>query len=119
MLNTLFAIDKDNGLAALLSSIAVILALHLVVRVGKFLWDMKTEKDKLSESTVKTLVKSVEDNTKTVEQLGSEVRKVEAALADIPKMKLDLRRLYAALKIVAGDDWPAIRAEITQDLGEF
>lgn len=118
-MNALFAIDKENGMAGLLASIAVILALHLVVRVGKLLWDMKTEKEKLSEKTVKDLVDSVEHNTKTVEQLSHELRKVEAALADIPKLKLDLRRLYAAIKIIAGEDWPAIRTEITQDLGEF
>lgn len=118
-MNALFAIDKEHGMSGLLASIAVILALHLVVRVGKFLWDMKVEKEKLSERTVKDLVSTVEDNTKTVEQLSHELRKVEAALADIPKIKLDLRRLYSAIKIVAGDDWPAIRAEITQDLGEF
>lgn len=113
------AIDKDNGIAGLLTSIAVILSLHLVMRVGSFLWGLKVEKDRLSEQTVKDLVKSVGENTTAVDDLRLEVKRFEAAVAEIPKLKLDLRRLYAALKIIAGEEWPNIRKEIMQDLGDI
>jgi len=114
-LEKLFPIDSQHGISGLLASIAVLLALHLVTRVGSFLWDMKKEKDKLSEKTVQDLVAAVDDNTKMVEDLASDLRKFEAAVAELPKLKLDLRRLFAATRIIAGDEWPEIRDEIMRD----
>lgn len=94
----------DNGVVG----ICVILTAHLLVKVGEFLWRFKEKKDSLSESAVKDL-------TKAVDALTLRLSAIEPVLSELPKIKKDLRRFYAAVKALSGEKWPDIRKEILED----
>ena len=109
MMKLFAGMDTANGLAGLLASVCVLLALQLLFKVGEFLWNMKREKDKVSETTVAKLVEAVRD-------LECEIKKATTAVSELPKLKLDLRRLYLAAKILAGDRWPEVRDEFMNEI---
>lgn len=104
----LFPIDTQHGISGLLVSVCILLTAQLLWKVGEFLWKMKEKKDQLSEESVHHLTKAVESNTKAIEELGDKVAK-------IPKYEVDLKRLFSAVKLVAGERWPKIRKEIMDE----
>ena len=73
--------------------------------------------------TVKSfVVKKVEDsskaltaNTLAIKDLTMSVKSLEKDVQDITKLRLDLRRYYGALKMLAGDKWPSIRKELEEE----
>jgi TRAP-type uncharacterized transport system substrate-binding protein len=79
--------------------------------VGFLLWSIKANKDKVSEESIRELAKSTERNTKQIEELVK-------ALSELPKLKLDMRRAFIAIREIAGDEWPAIRKEIMEDFSQ-
>lgn len=105
---------KDDT-AGLLVAVCVLLSFQVLAGVVKFLWGLKEKKDQLSEQSVQKLALSMEQNTEAVGHLEGRLKSLESSLAEIPKIKIDLRRYYLALKMIAGEDWPAVREEITKD----
>lgn len=89
--------DLKYGVAG----VCVLLTIMVLIQVGKFVWTVKQEKDKLSDDTVADLVKAVE--------------KLEHTVSDLPKFRTDVRRFYTAIKVIAGDKWPQVRDEIMKD----
>lgn len=108
-------LNTEGGVATLLASIIVILALQLIVRVGEFAWGFVKKKNELSEQSINRLSNSIELNTKAVEKLEYRIIEAEQTISEIPKFKQDLRRLFSAVKRIAGDDWNDIRKEILDD----
>lgn len=108
-------ISLENGVAG----VCVLLTILVLWKVFEFVWKMYTERAKektvLSDETVKKLTAAVEESTKASQQLEARLKHLEQSAADFPKLKLDVRRFYAAIKEVAGDRWPAIRDEILKD----
>ncbi len=88
---------------------------HLILRIVQFVsWVVK----KKAEATVKEITdntSAIQTCTKAIEKLEQRMEKNEVALAEVPKLKTDLRRWYAALRVLAKDDWPKIREEIIKD----
>ena len=80
-------LDAHYGLPA----ICVLLVLQLLFKVGEFLWEVIKKKDEVSEKSISELT------------------------ASIQKLSLDLRRVFAAVKILAGDDWKHIRKSIMDE----
>lgn len=105
-------LDFKNGLPTLLASICLLLAFHLLVKVGEFLWNLKREKDSFSEKSIHHLAISMEANTKAIGHLQGELKNLERSLMEIPKFKLDMRRLYFAVKVLAGDKWHQLRDDM-------
>jgi hypothetical protein len=101
-------IDTKNGVAGLIASLVVVLALQLMLRVGEFVWKIIKKKSELSEKTVQKLIVTVESNTDAI-------KKLESRVGDIDKIRLDLRRSYAAIKFMAGDKWKDVRSVIMGD----
>jgi hypothetical protein len=98
-----------------IAGICVLLTIQILVKVGEFLWDVKKEKEALSDNSVQLLTKAVEENTTATKHLDSRLGNLEKSVSELPKFKTDIRRFYAAIKEVAGDKWPAIRDEIMKD----
>lgn len=104
-------LPQINGTTALI----VLVAINVVVKCGEILWRMKQHKDLITEKGIERLSASVQQNTHANEKLAERMEKLERALASTGKMKLDLRRLYTAVKRIAGAEWPDIRKEIMED----
>lgn len=102
---------ETNGAAAL----CILITIYILFRVFTFVWQIKKEKDKLSEESVKKLAQAMEQNTAELHELRAQIQSLESTFAEFPKFKLDMRRLFFAVKSIAGEKWPAIRAEMMQE----
>jgi hypothetical protein len=96
-------------------AVAVLLALNIVVKCGDILWKIKERKDAVTEHGIEALSKAVDNNTEASKQLATRLQMVEAQLSGFNKLKLDMRRLYIAVKRIAGDKWGDIRKEIMEE----
>ncbi len=105
----LFSLEYGIG------GICVILTLMTLMKVGEFLWKLREKKESVSEETLKKLVQSVEQNSAAMAILTLRLRTLEDVISDFPKIKIDIRRSFAALKELAGDEWPKIREEIVKE----
>ena len=108
-------LNPDGGVATLLAGIIIILALQLIAKLGEFAWGFVKKKSELSEQSINRLSSSLEANTKAVEKLEYRIVEAEQTISEIPKLKQDLRRLFTAVKRIAGDEWTDIRKDILDD----
>lgn len=105
----------SGSVPGLLAAVSVLLALHFLVKVGEFLWHLKEKKDTVTETGIENLSAAVQLNTAASEKLEHRIKNLEHTISDVTKVKLDLRRLYIAVKNIAGDKWPVIRKEIMDE----
>lgn len=101
-------LDSDHGLATLLAGLIVILALHLIMKIIQMGLDAFNKK------------------AETTDRLSSEFKDVSARLMaierdmnEVLKFRKDFRNMFTALKLVAGEKWPDIRAAIEEDSIKF
>jgi hypothetical protein len=106
------ALLKAESIPALLAAVIVILCVNSLRGFVEFLWNLRKEKDSASEGAIKELTDAVRLNTEAAKHLDGRLQRVEKIFNVLPKMKLDLRRLFTAMKTVAGDEWTEIREEI-------
>lgn len=98
-----------------IAGLCVLVTLSILVKVGEFLWVHKKEKDVLSNVEIKKLTSAVEANTAASSHLENRLKNLEEKYSDLPKFKEDMRRFYAAIKVMAGEEWPTIRDEIIKE----
>lgn len=103
-------LESGNALTA----IAVLLSLHFLKGLGEFLWKLREKRDAVTETGIEKLSAAVQDNTLAAQRLEHRIGAVEHTLADVAKTKLDLRRLFSAVKELAGEDWSKIRSVIME-----
>lgn len=85
-------IDVQHGI----TSLVVILSLHLVLQVGKLAWGYLGHKNKSLEEKIDLFIKHSEIND--------------------AKVKTDLRRIFNVLRHLAGKDWQKFRKIMDDDL---
>lgn len=95
--------------------LCALLTLLVVLKAGEIVLAFQKKKEALSESAIKDLTIAVQQNTAATQHLDRRLEKLEGVAAELPKFKLDIRRFYSALKVIAGDKWPRIRDEIMKD----
>lgn len=93
----------------------VILALNLVFRVGTFVFGLIQKKQQVSDDTLKANTAAIIGLTTSNQKLESRLKTLEENFTEIPKVKLDLRRMYTAIKMVSGEKWKHIREVIMED----
>lgn len=106
------ALSASGGMAGLLASLCVLLAFNVLVKVGAFVWQIKRDKDRLTEEGVKALAEIVAVNTATTEK---NTQALAQLMLKLPKVELDLKRAFAALRVISGSKWPDIRREIMEE----
>lgn len=84
-----------GSVPGLLAAISVLMALHLVVAIGRFVWSFKEKKDAVTEAGIEELAAAMKSNTKAIEKLRQQV--------------------FSSIKLVAGDNWPAIRKSLLDE----
>lgn len=108
-------LDNNAGLPTLLASLCVIMTLHLLIKVGEFVWEILKKKSEVSEKSIERLTMALNNSTRTIEGLEKDIREVQRELSKMNKLQLDIRRLYVAMKIVAGERWARVRKEMMDD----
>lgn len=109
------ALLEAKSIPLLLILIVVFLCATFIKGLVEFLWKVREKKDSASESAINELTEVVKKNTLAMELLDRRLDKLEIVLSEIPKFKLDMRKYYSAIKILAGDKWPSIRKEIEEE----
>lgn len=100
---------KDvNSIPALLAALCVIGTLHVLFKLGEFVWKIQEKKEQLSDKTILDL-------TASVQRLDQTMHGIQRELHDIPKFKKELNRCFEAVKILAGPRWPDIRKSIMEE----
>jgi C4-dicarboxylate transporter len=94
-------LNSDLSIPYLLLLIVILMIVYIVFKVSEFFWNRHQD----NTDTMKQLSKNLEANTATLKNLNSK----------IPKLHTDLNRLFSAVKIITGDDWPKIREEIMKE----
>ncbi len=115
-------IDSKNGVTVLLAGLIIMLALHLFLKLGEFIFKVFEKKEELKESTMVNLKVSIDHlstalatNIQATHILEDRMRSVEGGLSEFSKVKTNVRQAFAALKFLAGEDWPKIKKEIIED----
>ncbi len=98
----------SGSIPGLLAALCVLLAGHLLFRVGEFLWRFKERKDAVTETGIDNLSQAVEKNTAVTEKLGARIEKLESTLSDVTKVKRDIHRMFMVVKAIAGENWDSI-----------
>ncbi len=99
-------IDSQHGASTLLAGLVIILCLHLVLKLAQFLYEMARKKNELSERNIESLSNSLKTAIDSIQSTNSRLAAVERDLNEVLKFKLDFRRLFSAVKYIAGDKWP-------------
>lgn len=109
-------IDSQHGLATLLASLVIILSLHLFLQLAKIVWALLKTKSTTLETNVSNLAKAIEQNTIAYQKLELRLSKLEIDLSTLPKVKIDLRRIFNVIRYLAGKDWQKFRKIMDDDL---
>lgn len=106
---------ETKSVPMLLILVVVFLCAGLIKGIIEFLWKIKQEKDSVSETVIKELTRTIHENTMATQHLDKRLSEVEQTFSELPKLKMDMRKFYAAVKILSGDKWSDIRREMEED----
>lgn len=103
--------ESQHGVAA----IVIMLGLHLLAKVGEFLFELFKKKEDGSEKQISKLDLALTQNTQAVRELRIQVQLLERELMEVHKFKADSQKLFSAIKIMAGKQWPRVRKAMEED----
>jgi hypothetical protein len=95
---------------------AVVLACFMLFEVVKFIFEQLKKKNELSEKSIESLTNALQSNTLMMSRLEARISEAERNLAELPKFKLDVRRVFTAVRLLAGENWDDIRKVIMDEL---
>lgn len=104
-------LEPKYGIAGIL----IFLCLHLIWRVIEFWIKIKDKREEASEASILDLSKEIKELNKNMMKLELRLDSTDRLLADLPKIKMDLIRFFAALKQVTGENWKEIRKFIMEE----
>lgn len=93
-----------DGGGNMVAGLIVILALHLLLSIGKLAFEVVRKKGEISERAMDG-----------VSRLETRMMAVERDLNEVLKLRHDFRKLFSAIKVIAGDKWPDIKKQIKED----
>lgn len=114
MINEIFG-NPQQSLLALLAGLVITGCLQVFLKILEFMWQFVKKKIDTNEDITKELITALNGCTSALAKLDEKVASLEAVLLEIPKFKLDLKRMFTAIKMMAGEDWAKIKKEIMDD----
>jgi hypothetical protein len=108
-------IDTQHGPVVLLASLLIMFCIHIVISVGKLLFEIFKKKEEKSDRNLNEVSLALQQNTNAVRELRIQLGILEREISEIQKYKLNVNRLFAAVKIMAGPKWQDIKKEIVDD----
>lgn len=109
-------LDAQHGLSGLLTGVVVLLSLHLVASLGKFIFGLLKKKDEFTDQQITKISLALTQNTDAVKELRIHLGMLERDIADLAKIKIDTNNLFSAVKFIAGPKWAAISKAIKADI---
>ena len=101
--------DGKGGVSQLIAGLIVVLSLNIIIKVGELFFKSYKEKDQLTESAVRSLTEALQKTTASVIRLDQRIHQVEEQLTDLPKFKVELRRIIEMIRSLAGPKWPEVK----------
>lgn len=98
-----------------IGGICALLTISILFKVAEFVWKIREKKEMSSDMAMVDLTKAVQECTLTMKVLDIRLKAMEMANSEFPKLRNDLRRVFTAMKEIAGDKWPMVRDEIMKD----
>lgn len=95
---------QSIGVTQLLAGLIIIVALHLVKDLAKMAWEAFKKKDEKTDLAVQAIGK-----------VEHRIAMVERDMNEVLKFRNDFKRLFEAIKILAGDKWPEVSKKIRED----
>lgn len=95
------------------AGVCVMLCLLFLLKVLEIWMKAKDRKEELSDKALTDLTFAARDLTAQLKCINDRMVLMESTFK---KFDLDMRRLYAALKLVAGEGWTEISEKIRKDL---
>ncbi len=108
-------LDSQHGVSYILTSIAVLLCLHLFKGVGEFLFELFKKKAEDTGKEISEISLALTQNTQAVRELRIQIGILERELSEVHKFKTDTQRVFAAIKFMAGKRWPIVRKAMEED----
>lgn len=99
-------LDSHHGATSLLAGLIILLCLHLLMQVGRFLFEILKKKNESYERQIEGLLSALKSNSDTFQKFEHRIAAIERDLNEVLKFKVDFRRLFSAVKFIAGDKWP-------------
>ena len=108
-------IDSQHGTTVLLAGIAIVLVLNLVVSIGKFFVQALAKKSESNDHHITKIDMTLGQVNESVKELRLQIGHLDRELVEVRKFKSDSQKLFSAIKILAGEDWPKVRKGIEDD----
>lgn len=106
---------SDKGVTVLLAGLVIVLCFHLLLRLGTLVYEIFRKKTESSERNVENLTTALRLTTEGLSKIETRMTVLERDLNEVLKFRQDFRRLFAAVKAIAGDRWPDIRKTIVDE----
>lgn len=104
-------LNLEHGVLGLL----IILALQFVLSLFKLLWAVFKGKEKSTDAQITKIDLTLTQFDNAVRELRVQIGLFERELIEVHKFKADSQKLFSAIKIMAGKDWPKIRKAMEED----
>lgn len=108
-------VSGEHGVTTLLAGLVIILSLHLCLKLGEFIFELIKKKSELTEKNIDNMVNALALNIEALHKLEARMSSIETTLKDFSRFKVDVRRLFIAIKELSGENWDAIRKTIMDD----
>lgn len=108
-------LSKDHGTTVLLAGLIIVLCFHLLLGIGKFIYQIFHKKSESADRSVENLTIALRTTTDGLNEIRTRMTVLERDLNEVLKFRQDFRRLFAAVKMLADDKWPEIRKKIIDE----
>lgn len=102
-----------------IEGLVIILCVHLVFNVGKFVFHLfdkkRADTEKATDHKITKLDLTLQQFDGAVRELRVQIGLLEKELIEVHKFKSDSQKLFSAVKILAGKRWPEVRKALLED----
>lgn len=109
-------VDSQHGSTALIAGLVIILALHLVMKVGEMVFEIYRDKNKDSKNEITEISMALRQNTDAVRELRVQISFLQQELEAVKKLKIDTDKLFSIVKeSMPRKKWQSLR-KIAEDV---
>ena len=105
-------VDSEHGASVMLAGLVVLLALHLIAKVGEFLWELLKNKDEKKDRDLTEVSLALQANSEAVRELRVQIGILQVELTKVSEVHHHTQKLFSAVKYLAGPKWPRIRKHL-------
>jgi hypothetical protein len=101
------------------AGLIIVLCLHLLFNIGKFVYHFfekkRTDVERATEHKITKVDLTLQQLSDATRELRVQIGLLEAELKEVHKFKADSKKLFSAVKIMAGKRWPEVRKAMLED----